>query len=348
MNKVLKTFTVAAFIWFPFNIFAQDSKKDNQTEEITIRKKGDKEMNLKVEINGDKIIVNGKPLAEFKDDQIIINKRKMIIRDGDDVMNFDLGEAGNSFNFHQDFMKDWNMNEGKEASKAFLGVTTEKCDEGAKIMSVSKESAAEKAGLKKGDIITNIGDEKIEDGENLADVIAFKKPKDEIKIGYKRNGKEAKTKAILGEKKRSKSYAYSFNGPEGNMRSFSMPSAPTPPNVQWYNDENLDELEQMGPAMEMDMFPRQKKLGLKIQDTEEGGNVKVINVEDSSAAAIAGLKKDDIITEINGKKIENTDDAREQLQPDGEKKSYAIKAKRNGTEIVFDVKIPKKLKTANL
>ena len=62
----------------------------------------------------------------------------------------------------------------------------------------------------------------------------------------------------------------------------------------------------------------------------------------------AGLKKDDIITEINGQKISNTDDAREQLMEVAEKSAYTIKAKRNGTEMSFDVKIPKKLKTANL
>jgi serine protease Do len=95
-------------------------------------------------------------------------------------------------------------------------------------------------------------------------------------------------------------------------------------------------------------FSRQKKLGLKIQDTEEGGNVKVIEVVDSSAAQKAGLKKDDIITEINGQKINNTDEAREQLQEAGVKSSYIIKAKRNGIVMSFDVKIPKKLKTANL
>ena len=57
---------------------------------------------------------------------------------------------------------------------------------------------------------------------------------------------------------------------------------------------------EFGPNEELlgGFFPRQKKLGLKIQDTEEGGNVKIIDVEDSSAAQKAGLKKDDIITEI--------------------------------------------------
>jgi serine protease Do len=110
---------------------------------------------------------------------------------------------------------------------------------------------------------------------------------------------------------------------------------------------NEDMLELQQNAMER-AFPSRKKIGLKIQDTEEGNGVKIINVEDSSTAAIAGIKKDDIITEINGKKIENTDDAREELVPDEDKKLYKIKINRGGSEMNFDVKIPRKLKTANL
>jgi serine protease Do len=94
--------------------------------------------------------------------------------------------------------------------------------------------------------------------------------------------------------------------------------------------------------------PRKQKLGIKIQDTEEGNAVKIIDVADSSAASKAGLKKDDLITEIEGKKINNTDDAREQLQENKDKNKYNIKAKRNGVEMNFEIKMQKKLKTVDL
>ena len=55
-----------------------------------------------------------------------------------------------------------------------------------------------------------------------------------------------------------------------------------------------------------------------------------------------------MVTEIGGKKVTNTDEAREQLMENAEKSLYNIKAKRNGSEMSFDIKIPKKLKTANL
>jgi serine protease Do len=93
---------------------------------------------------------------------------------------------------------------------------------------------------------------------------------------------------------------------------------------------------------------KRPKIGLKIQDTEDGGNVKVIEVEAGSAAEKAGIKKDDLLTEINGIKVNNTDDAREQLKSDGTKNVYQVNAIRDGKALKIDIKIPKKLKTANL
>ena len=71
-------------------------------------------------------------------------------------------------------------------------------------------------------------------------------------------------------------------------------------------------------------------------------------MEDSSNAAKAGLQKSDIITEIDGDKINNTDEARDHLHPEEGKKTYNIKVLRDGKEMSFDVNIPRKLKTADL
>lgn len=87
---------------------------------------------------------------------------------------------------------------------------------------------------------------------------------------------------------------------------------------------------------------------MKIQDTEDGKGVKVLDVDKDSPADKAGLKKEDILTEIGGEKVSNTDEARDQLQENADKASYNIKATRNGNAMSFDIKIPKKLKTANL
>lgn len=371
MKKVFATITALAFITLPLHMRAQDVKPEKkeieerievtekpekkekiekkETQEIIIRNKSGKDVQLKVEINGDNVTVNGKPLAEFKNDEVTINKRKMIIRDGEDMMTFNFGPGERAFG--EGFINGWRG--GKEVLSPFLGVTTEKVDEGAKIREVVKESAAAKAGLKIDDIITKVGVEKITGGEDLSKTIGAKKPKDVVIVYYLRNGKAAIVKVTLGERKTQAFMPpLAFSGPRGSVQTFTSPKA------LGYLNEKFQELEKMKPAEGYNVrpyfeqmensFPRQKKLGLKIQDTEEGGNVKVLDVEEGSAAEKAGLKKEDIITEIGGVKIKNTDDAREQLFPSEAKSAYTIKAKRNGTEMSFEVKFPKKLKTANL
>ena len=346
MKNILTSIGIASLGLMPIFTIAQETSEEadktgkKESQEIIIRQKGNKEMNLKVEINGDNITVNGKPLSEYTDKDITINKRRMIISDGNKNMmwNFNFNNqdwGGLGENFGQDLMRDMDIEEQRENSnKAFLGVTTEKNEKGALIREVVSGSAAEKAGLKTGDIITKIGDETVGGPEELSDLISFQKPGDEVKISYLREGKKGTAKAALG--KRDKQTGNSQEG-RPRIRSFSFP--PMTPEV---NMEGMDDF----PPMNLPTG-RGKKIGLKLQDTEEGNGVKVIQVEDSSAAAMAGIQKGDLITEINGKRIANTDDAREELVPDPDKKSYQITVNRNGSSQNFEVRIPRKLKTAN-
>jgi serine protease Do len=369
MKKLINAVSFLSLMGLPFCINAQEAtteKKEveiateknvtpkiKETEEIVIRNKGGKDINLKVEINGDKITVNGKPLEDFKDTEVTIDKRKMIIRQGGKSLAFTI--PPNLYPVQEDFMNGWNNEQ--EVIKPFLGVTTEKTSEGAKITEVIKASAGEKAGLKKDDIITKVGDEKIEDGESLSAAISSKKPKDIVKITYLRNGKSGSVKATLGERKSIDALAFNYARPRVNVRKFATPGMPGVKGDDMINQERIFDMESLAPGAGFNTspfiqleksFPRQKKLGLKIQDTEEGGNVKVIEVEEGSAAEKAGLKKDDFITAIGGVKIENTDDAREQLMLSASKATYPIKAKRGNKEMDFEIKIPKKLKTADL
>ena len=359
MKKIVFTAAIMCFAAFS-TISAQDEKGDKgakgdkdkkETQEIIIRKKGQKDAKISVEINGDKITINGKPLSEFKDDEISINKRNIIIRDG---------KGGTRFQMNPEDFEGFSWSSDDDEPGAFLGVTTnvysdngdkEGAHKGAEITDVTKGSSAEKAGLKNGDIITKINDKKVEDPNSLSEVVTSFKPKDEVTVYFKRDGKEQSAKATLGDRKESRAMAYSFSGPDGMARSFSMPRVQVDPRV---------ELGDMAPRIWSpgagdnnykffsDTYPRQQKLGIKIQDTEEGYGVKVLDVDKDSPAEKAGLKKDDIVTEIGGKKVTNTDEMREGLMDNMEKSSYNIKATRNGSSMSFDIRIPKKLKTANL
>lgn len=326
-----------------------------ETREIIVRKKGNKNTTISIEFKDDKVLINGKALVEFKDDEISINNRKIIIN-GKSMGSFD--EMERQFKEMEFEFKDIEgmKVESLVGSRTFLGVTTEKNENGALIENVTKESAAEKAGLQKGDIISKVNETQIDGPEKLAAVIGKLKPTDEAKITYSRNGKSKTVKATLQERKENETANFTFTMPQGNVRSVTIPRRPAMPRrpdmpggpegperiFQFY------EYDGDGENMNMPGFEGRPKLGLKIQDLEEGTGVKVLEVQMETPAAKAGLQKDDIITQIAGVNVLNTDDAREQLSVNAEKSSYTIHAKRNNADMKFEIKIPKKLKTVNL
>ena len=306
----------------------EDTLKDNKQEEIIIRKQGDKDTKLTVEMKDDDIFINGKPLSEFNDSNLTVMKRNEITHRGNDMLIRPRG--GNRFFYNDD---------NGEDSRPFLGVTTEKNDNGAKINEVAKGSPAEKAGLKEGDIITKIGNKKIADPANLMDVIRSYKPKDQVEVYYQRNGNTNDTKAILADRKESMVRSFSFSGDgmppmdENMMKDFKFEMPPIPPfPKQSFRDFGM---------------PQKKKLGVRIEDTDNETGARITNVEEGSAAEKAGLKKDDIITEIDGNKVKNTNELREKVL-ENEKSNFTIKGKRGTAPMSFEIKIPKKINSADL
>lgn len=360
MNKIIIAIMPWLFAGLGYKATAQDIPKPpappKESQEIIVRKKGEKDATVTIQFKDDKVLINGKPMIEFKDDAITINNRTIRFKE----LEKDFEGFGRNM---EDFGKEIelafsgeNFERNMDKGGTFLGVTTEKTDGGVRIEEVVKDSPAEKAGLSKDDIITKINDTKVNGPGELSEIISSMEPKKEIKVHIKRDGKDKTIKATLGHRKISMERTFSFTTPQGNVKSLAIPRAPRAPRMPG------------APGAPSDLFPpgefnfdredmnitgygsfnRGPKLGLKIQDLEEGAGVKVLEVEEGSAAATAGLKKDDIITEIGNVKVNNTDEAREQLQENKTKSTYSIAAKRNNTAMKFDIKIPKKLKTANL
>ena len=305
-----------------FSAAAQKSSPDDKNQQIIIIKNGEKNSKITIETKDGKVYVNGKPGSEYKDANISVITQNI---NG----NHFIYKPGRNMNVFAD---------GNGDKKAFLGVTTSPANNGIIIVSVQKGSAAEKAGLKEGDIITKVGNRKIDDPEELMEVITSYKPKQEVKINYERNGRPDDVKVILGE---SSSVNFSFNSDKRI-------------NTEAFNDFNKNFQYHMSPMplAPLQDFPKiwgfgYKKLGVRVEDLENGSGARITNVEENSVAEKSGLKKDDIITEVDGKKVDNVEEVLEQVR-DTEKDAYHIKAKRNGTEMNFDISYPKKLNNADL
>lgn len=303
------------------------SPKEKKSEEIIIRQNGDKDNKMTIQVDGDSITVNGKPLSEFHDGDVTIMKRDLRDRRSNNFLYAPDNKSMDLELFQDDA--------DNAAPHAFLGVVTDKADEGVKINEVVKGTAAEKAGLLKGDVITKFDDKSISSPEDLMEVVKSHKSGDEIKLYYLRDNKKKDVKVKLGETMGDKrTFIYkNFPGHDNNSFNFKTPEMPRMPknfyNFRFNNDSK-------------------PKIGLKIEDTENDNGVKILNVEEGSPADKAGLKKDDIITNFNGDKVNSVDELMEQVNDSEDKSSINVKAMRNNSEMNFDVKIPKKLNSANL
>jgi serine protease Do len=345
MKQACRKFSALLFavaFLLPVSMLAQDEKgkekdKDKEVKEkkesdqIIITRKGNKDEKVVVEIVGDKITVNGKPIEDLKDGDVSVRRAK--IRD---VWSYADGIKGN-YNFNYS---------GTESNRAMLGVTTEKADDGVgvEIQSITKESGAAKAGLKEGDIITRIGDKKIESPDQLSAAIKAQKPGDKVDVTYLRDKKEQKATAELGKYKG----IGTFSTPEGykmdmgdlnlNLDNY-MPRAQSLPRIRTTPPANGQNWSWSGGA---------PKLGLSVQDTDDGKGVKIIEVDDESNAKKAGLKEEDIINEIDGKAVNSADEVAKIIRDSKDKGSVMLKLQRAGKTQNIEVKIPRKLKTADL
>jgi serine protease Do len=310
------------------SVFAQKEKEykeksdKKEVQTIVITRSGDKEDKVTVEVKGDKVTVNGKDVKDYKDGDVKVRSYS-----GSHGMAMN-GPAG-----AQSFVwKDGNAMSlfSEDENRAMLGVTTEGNDKGAEIESVTKESAAEKAGLKKGDIITKIGDRKIESTDDVTEAVRAHKPGDKVTITYVRDGKTQTANAELMK----------WKGVRMETMSGPMNFAPIPDLNQRFKE-----------IMPMEGYAYgvgRPRLGLSIQDTEDGLGVKVLDVDDESAAAKAGIKEGDILIGVDDTDIKGTEDVLRATRASKDKTSYKFKVKRGNSTQNIEVKIPRKLKTADL
>lgn len=309
---------------------------DENDPRLQIEGKGNKRIILRKATKQPRIIVEGKPLNSLDfgkglelDGDIIINEN------GED--NFDMIVPNQS-----------------KTNEAFLGVVTEETEQGAKVNQVSDESPAAKAGLKEGDIITKVNDIKIDGPATLYDAIGKSKPEDKVTISYIRNGKTSTLVVSLAKNKNTMQY-YNFSSPEGQ----GGPSFDAYP--KQYLDPNTRKFQQRPrgfsfaipnfPGMEgmtIPGFENKPKLGISIEDTETADGVKITNVSENSPAAKSGLLENDIIVQVNDQKIKEVDGLKPIIKDAKEGTSFTFQVKRNKELKTILVKLPKKLKTADL
>jgi len=369
-------------------ISKKNAKKDSTKLTVTIDRdkntkvKTDVDVNMTVVVDGNKVTINGKEVDE-NDPRLSIegkgNKRVIlkkldknlnglgntetkiprIIVDGKPLNNEDLHkglELSDDIIINEDGDDNFDMvipNQAK-TNEAFLGVVTEATEQGAKINQVSDESPAAKAGLKEGDIITKVNDIKIDGPAALYEAVGKSKPEEKVTISYIRSGKTNTLVASLAKNKNTMQY-YNFSSPERpGAPSFDM-------SPRQYFDPNTRKLQPSprGFSFAIPNFPgmedmriagveNKPKLGISIEDLETGEGVNITSVNENSPAAKSGLKENDIIVQVNDQKIKDVDALKPIIKEAKEGSSFTFQVKRNKELKTIVVKLPKKLKTADL
>lgn len=298
-------------------------KKFREYDEIIIKRKdGDKDARIVIEIKDDEVKVNGKPIEEFTNDALAVIRRNQ--------RHYRL--EGKPFTYNKEYFGDESFGD----EKAFLGVAMEKTADGIKIISVSEKSAAEAAGLKKDDIILKVNATEVKEPGELSAAINRQKPDDKVVIVYKRDGKEKMTTVKLGKRKKR----LHMNAPVAPIPPVEpmSPMMPAPPRAFNFDRGQFE-----------DLFSSNKpRLGIKAQDLEEGKGVKVLEVDEASAAEKAGIRKDDIITSFDDQQVNSVDELVKAARDARDKTSVKTQVKRNGKTQTIEIKTPKKLKTSSL
>lgn len=236
---------------------------------------------------------------------------------------------------------------------------------GVAVTKVAKDSPAEKAGLKDGDVVVRFGGENVTSVRKLMRLISEVAPDHNAKVSVLRGG----TERDFDVKVASRQYTiFSTSGNGANV--FSFPDTPNAPRMQ--GGVRIQRMPNVPGVITVPRVPgfgtttgnaifriSSRTIGVKVtQLTDQLGNyfgisdgkgLLVSSVGKDSPAEKAGLKAGDVITEIDGKKVESNYDMIHLLGLTGEgevtltvirdKKSRTVKVtpdKSKGGSFVFE------------
>jgi serine protease Do len=170
-----------------------------------------------------------------------------------------------------------------------------KTEEGALVGDVVSGGPSDKAGLKRGDVITRYDGKDISDFRELSRLAAATPVGKNVKIVLVRNGKEKAYNVELGEFPEEETEAKS----EETLKKFGLG------------------LQALTPELAQSFGYDKDTKGILVSDVEPG-----------SAADDAGIRQGDVIIEINRQKVESMEETLEAIDREGKDKSTLFLVKR--------------------
>ena len=211
-------------------------------------------------------------------------------------------------------------------------------ERGVVIGKVLEDSPAAKAGLKDGDVVTEINGQRIEGAAQFRRMIREIPAGRSVQLGIWRDGRSQTVTATLGKMQENRKQFMKAMPQVFNFRMPEMPEiAPMPdvPSFEWDNGGML-----LGrPRLGIDAEDISGQLGSYF-GAPDGEGILVREVNSGSAAEKAGVKAGDVITSLNGERIHGLAELRSKLAAAGEGKAAKLGVLRNKSALTLDVEIP--------
>ncbi|MDQ2746828.1 MAG: Do family serine endopeptidase [Acidobacteriota bacterium] len=185
------------------------------------------------------------------------------------------------------------------------------------VSNVRAGSAAEKAGIKRGDIVLAINGDAIEDSNVLRNKVAQAQPGSEIKIKIQRDGKEQEVSATLDE--------FSVDGAKPDDKSG--------------NDNNNQNggKQSDGGKLGLNLQPLTPQISRQLELPADTTGLVVTEVDPNGAAAAQGINRGDVIMEINRQPVTSLEEVKAALDKSGDKPILLL-ISRKGQTIYLTVK----------
>jgi S1-C subfamily serine protease len=226
---------------------------------------------------------------------------------------------------------------GEKNEKAWMGIYMQdlnddiaealdlEIDEGVLINGVIDDSPADMAGIKDGDVIIRFDNNVIDKSKDLSKAVKSRKPGEKVSIVFFRDGKKQDIELVLGSA-------------ETEDRRFSLKSSPK--TFQKKYEFKTSSHGYMGVVLQ--------DLGEQLAEyfeVKEG--ILITQVEEDSPAGKAGLKAGDIITAIDGKKVDSPSHVSKIIRTHEKGDKVEIAYVRKGTDNVKTIEIDEREMNAN-
>jgi C-terminal processing protease CtpA/Prc len=206
---------------------------------------------------------------------------------------------------------------------AYLGVRVDTAargsekEEGVAIEEVQRNGPAAKAGLRHGDVITQVGRRVVEDFDDLSNAITRHQPGDRVTIHVRRNGKEQNFQVQLSERpgrweaqadeERDNRRQGGHEEQEGDVQRLERWLQKLDDRLQEQTDPRRRRSEaSVGSRNSAYLGVETAKWAPSARQQRDGiaeGGVEVREVAPGSPASDAGLRSGDVITAVNGRDI---------------------------------------------